>query len=438
MYFKPNMKPKENIFEHLNKWIIGALFLVAITFPLPILISNIALYGLSFLWLVQLIINCKLRLSFFDKKNKAVLVVFLLLFLWQALSLLYNTNLLEGLKNVESKYSLVLLPLVLFTTKITKNLLLSLFKSVVYSITLVSVFLLMNLYFIYLNTNEIIVYHDFTNVIGLHAVFFSYYVFFNVLLISFLYYKTVSTLFERVVYLISILLSFVVLVIAASKNVLIVTILSVIIGYLISIKTRRIKAKEVILLLITIVVCGFVFFQTETVKSRLNEVSDLGGLEVFEKVKEGTPITESDVNKFNGTTLRLTLWYLGIKTLVHEDRLLIGLTAGDRKDIMNGVFDETGLNPWYFDYNLHNQFVQSLVEMGIVGLGLYLILLSLLMYRSVKDKNWLLAIFLSAFIIFQMTESVLERNKGIVFFIFIIMLLLKLNPNCDEDRNIRD
>ena len=224
----------------------------------------------------------------------------------------------------------------------------------------------------------------------------------------------------------------------AKLTLLGVILISLFLGYILSIKKRRIRVKEILILLFTILIGVAVLLQIKTIKNRVNEITELRGLEGFQKVRDGIFIEEEDINQFNGTSLRLTLWYLGVKTLREEGKLIQGLSAGDRKDVMNQKYFETGLNPWYYDYNLHNQFVQTFVELGLVGLTIYLVLIVLLFIKAIKDRNWLLTVFLSAFVIFQMTESVLERNKGIVFFIFIIMLLLKLNPHCNENRNIRN
>lgn len=432
------MKSKEKLNEALNKWILFTLYLVVISFPLVYHVSNVVLYSLWLLWLVKTFITPKDKRTVLTGLNRPILVLFLSLFLWQAISLTYNINILEGIKNVEGKLSLVFIPLLFFTTELSLKSIMSLFKAYVFSISSFSVFLLANLAFIYFSEGKLLIYHDFTNAIDLHAVFFSYYVFLNVVLTSYLYFRKDTTKSERVIYSTSILLSFIVLVISASKNVLAVTTVSLFLGYILSIKKRRIRVKEILILLFTILIGVAVLLQIKTIKNRVNEITELRGLEGFQKVRDGIFIEEEDINQFNGTSLRLTLWYLGVKTLREEGKLIQGLSAGDRKDVMNQKYFETGLNPWYYDYNLHNQFVQTFVELGLVGLTIYLVLIVLLFIKAIKDRNWLLTVFLSAFVIFQMTESVLERNKGIVFFIFIIMLLLKLNPHCNENRNIRN
>lgn len=438
MYFKADMESSTVLFKDPIKWIFLFTFLVVVGLPFPAFFSNTSMILLLISWFLWYIKSPKLSRPVITKEQKLLIGLFYALFFWQALSLFYNTNLSNGLKGIEGKLTLLIAPLVLLTIRISKERLIYLFKAYILVITLVSCFLLLNLLFIYASTGELIVYHDFTAVLELHAVFFSYYIFLNVLLISYLYSSEVTGKKLRLFYFLSILLSIIVLVIAASKNVLVVTLASIFLSYLHSYKHRGIKWKEVVILLVSFLVVATLVLQTDTIKSRINELTELRGIEGFTKVKDGVFLQESDIINFNGTSLRITLWYLGVKVVKEEGKILQGLTAGDRRDVMNNAYDQTGLNPWYKDYNLHNQFVQTFVELGLIGLCIYLVLIISLFVISIKERNWLLTIFLAAFIFFQITESVLERNKGIVFFIFIILLLMQIKPRINENRNIRN
>jgi O-antigen ligase len=175
--------------------------------------------------------------------------------------------------------------------------------------------------------------------------------------------------------------------------------------------------------------------QMETVKNRMAELSSGSGMENFEIISSGGAIDVFDNKKYNGTSLRLSLWYLGIDELIERDRLLIGLSPADRRAIMNQRYYEVGMGP-YKNYNLHNQFIQTLVELGIIGLALYLLVYIALFGLSWHRSNHLLLVFLMATLIFQLTESILERNKVIVFIMFFYCLLATLKYHTEnEGRN---
>mgnify|MGYP000147367369 CR=1 FL=1 len=126
-----------------------------------------------------------------------------------------------------------------------------------------------------------------------------------------------------------------------------------------------------------------------------------------------------------------------IDKMIKENTLWLGYSPGDRRSVVNEEFYKNGLNPWYENYNIHNQFVQVLAELGIIGLILYITIHLSLFLSALKEKNFLLVALLVGFTIFQMTESIIERNKGIVFFVFFLILLQQFNTHLNENRNTR-
>ncbi|KPM30957.1 O-Antigen Polymerase family [Croceitalea dokdonensis DOKDO 023] len=81
-------------------------------------------------------------------------------------------------------------------------------------------------------------------------------------------------------------------------------------------------------------------------------------------------------------------------------------------------------------FNSHNMFLQTLVSSGVIGLILFVLSIGMLFVLALKQKNLLLQIFLISFCLQGLTESLLYREKGILFFAFFCSLLL-LYPNKD-------
>ncbi len=71
--------------------------------------------------------------------------------------------------------------------------------------------------------------------------------------------------------------------------------------------------------------------------------------------------------------------------------------------------------------NFHNQFLQTWAEVGILGF----LLLVFLMFRPffLKNQHPLFLIFVSLTLIGFLTESMLERQAGVVLFAFMYPLL---------------
>jgi len=75
-------------------------------------------------------------------------------------------------------------------------------------------------------------------------------------------------------------------------------------------------------------------------------------------------------------------------------------------------------------YSPHNQFVGDLMQTGIIGLLLLLTLCGTLLYRSLKDKNRFLLIFLLLVFLVMLIEMPLLVKKGAAIFVLLVCLLM--------------
>jgi O-antigen ligase len=81
-----------------------------------------------------------------------------------------------------------------------------------------------------------------------------------------------------------------------------------------------------------------------------------------------------------------------------------------------GVNFKTYLNP-------HNQFIQTAVAIGVVGLIFFIVML-LSFSLSFWNKNGLLFLFsIGMLCVYMMTESIIERQQGVHFVAFYLMWL---------------
>lgn len=412
--------------------------MIAISMPFPFQYSNPWIVVMVLFWILDLISGgTSFSINAVSKWVKASFFSFLLLFALYGASLLYTENLSFGLRGLEGKLSLLVFPIVFYTIEIDRKLLLNLLKAYSYSIFLTTIVLLINSALNYFNQGSWLTYHDFTAPLSAHAVFYSYYLFVCILIsIHFLSREKPSKLLQWY-FANLIILSLIALVFLASKNV---TIVSVVFALLLLMRRyfkRGVRLKELVVLVVLLVTVVFLGSQLNSVQSRMSELFSSQGMQNYDRIVRGEKIGNEESDNFNGTSLRLTFWHLGLKEINDRDRLLIGLSPGDRRDQMNESFTAAGIWP-YIDYNLHNQFIQILVELGIIGLLVYVFLNFSLLMSAIRKANYLLLIFLLATIIFQLTESILERNKTIVFFIFFLCLLqhFKSKPE-HEDRYSR-
>ena len=134
---------------------------------------------------------------------------------------------------------------------------------------------------------------------------------------------------------------------------------------------------------------------------------------------------------FNGLTLRLVLFRFGLEILDRPAVWLTGVGAGDAQNEINTLIRKYNLyhgNPslgdkGYLDYNVHNQFLETWIQIGIVGL---------LCWSLILGQGWLTAVrrrmggpfffVVSALILYAVIESVIERQRGIVFLTYFFSL----------------
>ena len=369
------------------------------------------------------------------KTDKYCLFGFLSLFAIQVISLLYTENTELGLKFIEYKLTFLILPIIIGDLELTKEKVINLLRYFSYSIVAISVFLLINSFVNYFNYGELLTYHSFSesnSILNVHAVFYSYYVYFTILILAYL--NRSKQIRNKYVVLLMLIPLVVALVFAASKNVMVITFLSVIF-YLLSSLVNKVRWKEVLIVLTSFLLAIFLISKIPIIEKRVAELTDLSGMELFEKVKKREWLTAEERAVFNGTSLRLAFWYVGCSEVIDNKRLLIGLSPGDSKALINKRYDELNLLIHFRNYNMHNQYLQYFVEFGLLGVVLYVAFLVLLLFSSVENKNSLLLAFIIGFLFFQLTESVLERNKGILFFVFFLLLLLKLNIKKEHENS---
>lgn len=85
------------------------------------------------------------------------------------------------------------------------------------------------------------------------------------------------------------------------------------------------------------------------------------------------------------------------------------------------------------DSNVHNQFADTIIAIGIFGLLLYLSMFIMPIYLWIKNKQFDIVFFSLLFIIAfnSLFESVMERQMGIMFFVFFYFMLFH-NSFCQQ------
>lgn len=127
-------------------------------------------------------------------------------------------------------------------------------------------------------------------------------------------------------------------------------------------------------------------------------------------------ITITDIqSERNLLTIRLAKWSVHYDIFITKP--LFGTTLGDIGDVRKEKYLEKGFNDLALhNYNAHNQYLEIMATLGILGLSVFLMLLFYPLVK--KDADALYLPFLIICLIAFCTESLLQRQQGILFFMF--------------------
>jgi len=129
----------------------------------------------------------------------------------------------------------------------------------------------------------------------------------------------------------------------------------------------------------------------------------------------------------NSTNVRLQIWRSALNISQHN--LIFGVGAGDIKSELKKEYMISG-NEFAEKNNLnvHNQFIETLLGQGLIGLLILIGLLVNAFVESIRKKNYLLFIFLIILVINFLFETLLNTQTGVIFFSFFYCFLM-LNAN---------
>ncbi|MFK8060290.1 MAG: O-antigen ligase family protein [Polaribacter sp.] len=348
--------------------------------------------GIIFLYLILWIYHkqykklTKLKDNWFVLSSIAYFLVFVL-------SGLYSEDLTFWLQDIEHKVPFLILPIILSTKPISKEV----FRIIMWSFTIGCFLLMLYGYFNqpsdFISLRKIVNKYTPINIIyySLYISIIFFYLFYELLILKVKKY--------RAFYIISIFLAFYILYGCASRMVILTTfIVSIAVVVIWKIIYERKLLEGIGLVLLIILVNGTSLYLNKSTSTR------------FEKL-----IVHKGDN-------RNRIWEASWLTIKKSP--IIGFGAGDTK---------SALAPSYIkvDYplgvkknvNCHNQYLESWLSTGIFGLLILLIWLFASFYDAWKKHNYLFCIFILIIAMNILVESVFERQHGTFFMAFLGSLL---------------
>jgi O-antigen ligase len=125
---------------------------------------------------------------------------------------------------------------------------------------------------------------------------------------------------------------------------------------------------------------------------------------------------------------RFQIWESTLK--VAHKNLLFGVGIGDARTELTHEYERIGEKEMAKEkLNAHNQFLEVLLENGIIGLVIFCSIFICMFYIAISDKNLLYGLFILMVFMFFLFETVLYRLAGVTFFSLFSFLLIYNNIN---------
>jgi O-antigen ligase len=389
----------------LNKCLFFASALLAVSFPIYPMLVQISVLILLLFYLLPF--DWKRR--FHELKSSKLALLLILFFLLNVVGLLWSENMEKGILHIEIKFSLLLMPLLVFSRpELSENWIKKIKLYFVGSAAIVALFLLSRSFLIgYLNSGSWLVYGEFSPFF--HPSYISMYF---LLAMVFLLDKERLSINSKIVYYTSIFSLGTSVFFLASKLNILLLFLILLFYFIRYIKVRFSRVRIYIL--------GFMFFLGTISALWLNQSVYDRFAKGWETIMNPEAIQTDDTES---NAARLMIWRSAID-LVWENPLGVG--TGDVNIELSKKYQENGyVGIESKQLNAHNQFLQTSAAIGILGMLVLFLLLLIPFIQSLMSKDFVFAGFL--FITFSnaLVEGILEAQAGVIFFAFFYSLFLR-------------
>lgn len=395
------------------------LFLLALPFQvkyLPVFLGAIAIgvFGL------MLIFSSKREKQYIGRLPFYLMAG---LYLLAIIGLLYTSNFKMGIRSVEVKLTLLIFPLILaFAGPFDKKLIQKLVSFFAHTVAVSAVVCFISAFLMFLDDGKAchFFYSDLVPYKRIPPHYFGLY-------ISFAFFIQLNTLVKRFkelknsykLLLITEMLMFVLVIALLSARAQWLA-FALTTGVLVLFYFKQIgKLKRGMLYFVTVFIVLFaIVFTMPQSRKRL--------LETIDELKSVNGV----VNK-KQTNHRVFIWSYGVEVI--KENWLIGTGSGAASAALHEKLltcDEVfwrAHEPYKLSdtrYNLHNAFLQHAATYGVIGLLLLLSLFYMAFAKSFKSVDYILLSFTLLTFISFITESMLERQSGVLLFAFFYPLLM--------------
>jgi len=383
--------------------VIG-LLLIAFSLPFSTQVNSAAIIFILLVWLLDRDLLVKIKKVFSNK----FIIILILYFAVCLLGMLYTSNQKAGIGYLTKSFSLLLFPIIFssydYSNKVLQKILLAfvlaVFCCITYSLVMVFYFhnALIEEFSLYNTYRELLI-----KPLTFHPTYFSIYILFSIFCIIYLvfinkWYKG----FLGVVGLLLVFYFFAFSLLLSARMPL----LSSFFCLFITAVFYSIKLKKYIFIFVALAVIVsmlYYLFNNPMFNQRILEIRETA-------LKPPVGIYHNSIN------LRI-----GILTCTFQElrsQWLLGTGTGDMQDVLNKCYESNGYSDvlYKLSFNTHSAYFDAFLRLGVLGLFSLVLLFYYSFNRAIKTKDVLFLNFIVFIATACITESILNSQKGIVFF----------------------
>ncbi|MES2588619.1 MAG: O-antigen ligase family protein [Bacteroidota bacterium] len=391
---------------------------IAIIFP------KLLSLGLILAILSSLIALVKKDVSF--RMNK-VSLLFILLYLAYLIGVFWTQNEAQAMKYLENKMSFLLLPLTFSFVKKEKFEINLIFKSLVFSSLLsfvINICLAFKCYDFYGSIPYCFIKGHLSG--DIHPTYLSFLL--SIAIVSvYQLWKTKDLQLKWGIVLFSILSLYTILLMSLSG---LIFFLLIVFGFVLRMIYFSLSFKKFLIVLLTMLVLIFMFFiKTPFIKSDVEDAAKFTN-EYFKSPKK---FIENASQEPSGTETRIIMWTVSLEEFVKHP---FGVGTGNIDAYLSAnLVSKNKVEFSKFQYNPHNQFLQTGLEIGLIGLLILILILFFgikyaLLYKSVPLLVVTLSLFMNS-----LFESMLQSQFGIIFYpLFFLIFIAELKSRTKQTK----
>jgi O-antigen ligase len=129
---------------------------------------------------------------------------------------------------------------------------------------------------------------------------------------------------------------------------------------------------------------------------------------------------------------RVPIWRASLNVI--KRNLIFGAGAGDASYELQKEYLSEGYSEMYYNnLNAHDQYLEILLSTGLIGLIIFISIISYMVYLAKRQRNLVYGLFILIVLIFFLFESILNRIAGVTFFSLFSFLLVHLEASTLSD-----